>query len=1093
MSNALRQENAPTGVNKDEGGQSTLGTQAVPWKDIHTVDLNVQRNVTIQGNLSVTGNTSTVEVQELHTEEPMIRVAKINTSDAVDIGIYGATSTEADGSAGASTEYHGFVRDADDKVWKLFEGNDAAESNGTITLAGGTEGTMQAKLNLPSAGDLKIAGTAVDSTAAELNKLNAVVDGTVAANKALIVDASKNLSGLNDVVLEGNLQAVAVTADLVGNVTGNSTTASALQAARNISVSGDAAGTVSFDGSADVDIALTISQDAVGNSMIANPGFTMTDGTNSALRELGSTLTIQGTASEVEVSHDTNGLFTVGLPASVDVANEVTAATFNGALVGNASSASILENARNLTLDGDVSGTVSFDGSSNVTITTSLDAGGLITVGDGTSSEELQVGDSISIQGTANETEVSYSTSTNQFTVGLPSSISGLSSVSSTSFTGDLTGKADTADTLETARTISLSGDVAGSVSFDGSANVDIAATIQPGSVGNSMLANSGLSVSVDGGAVDVVSLGEALKFSSGTDIDVTYNATTNEVAVALEAQIGSDTTGNASTATALESSRNFSIGSGPVQATAVGFDGTGNVSLTTTIADDQITNDMLANDKLVISVDSVNYDRPLGSTLGFSATNLDLNYSAGTNEVQYGLPATIGSDTTGNAATATALETSRTFSLSGDVAGSVSFDGTGNVDIVSTIQPGAVENSMLQNSTLTVLDDVTSGGTLSLGSSIKFSQTANETEVLYDSVTQTVTFGLPDNITANVTGNATTASALETARTLSVSGDISGSASFDGSANSDLSVTVDSVDLSALQIASEIQEVSTLVDADLFVIKDADGTNSKMSASVVKKYVRDDVLSAGTGVGFASGVISIGQPVATSDSVTFNQVTFGSNAVISEADAEKIDDITNGTALADKALVLDSSKNITGISTLQASSLTDGTATLTSGNMTGLTSLTSGNITVSGDEVFSNNHLILNAGLGQVKIASGDKVVLQGDGGDIDISGDATFSRSVFYAVPSIIASDYPVADGDHILMFDLTSAGANKTITLGNSGQTINTNRVLVVKNIGTANSLNFNSASQIDGATASSTVLAPGEKITLIGTPANGWQSI
>lgn len=43
---------------------------------------------------------------------------------------------------------------------------------------------------------------------------------------------------------------------------------------------------------------------------------------------------------------------------------------------------------------------------------------------------------------------------------------------------GDVTGNADTATTLETARTIALAGDVTGSVSFDGSANVTITATV---------------------------------------------------------------------------------------------------------------------------------------------------------------------------------------------------------------------------------------------------------------------------------------------------------------------------------------------------------------------------------------------------------------------------------------------------------------------------------------------------------------------------------------------------------------------------------------------------------------------------------------
>jgi hypothetical protein len=49
--------------------------------------------------------------------------------------------------------------------------------------------------------------------------------------------------------------------------------------------------------------------------------------------------------------------------------------------------------------------------------------------------------------------------------------------------TGDLTGNAATATKLATARTIALSGDVAGSASFDGSANVTITATIQADSV----------------------------------------------------------------------------------------------------------------------------------------------------------------------------------------------------------------------------------------------------------------------------------------------------------------------------------------------------------------------------------------------------------------------------------------------------------------------------------------------------------------------------------------------------------------------------------------------------------------------------------
>lgn len=53
---------------------------------------------------------------------------------------------------------------------------------------------------------------------------------------------------------------------------------------------------------------------------------------------------------------------------------------------------------------------------------------------------------------------------------------------------------------------------------------------------------------------------------------------------------------------------------------------------------------------------------------------------------------ATFEGDLNGNADTATALETSRTFSITGDVvANTVSFDGTGNVVLNATIQPNSV------------------------------------------------------------------------------------------------------------------------------------------------------------------------------------------------------------------------------------------------------------------------------------------------------------------------------------------------------------------------------------------------------------------
>lgn len=170
------------------------------------------------------------------------------------------------------------------------------------------------------------------------------------------------------------------------------------------------------------------------------------------------------------------------------------------------------------------------------------------------------VGAITEIQGTANEVEVSVVDGV--ATIGLPSSIT-------VNVTGDLTGNADTATKLATARTIGLGGDLSGSASFDGSANVSITATIAENSValgtdttGNyvaSVSGTDGVSVSGSGegaavtvantdkgssqnifknisdGTTSVVadSNDDTVTFSGGTGISVTANATTDTLTIA--------------------------------------------------------------------------------------------------------------------------------------------------------------------------------------------------------------------------------------------------------------------------------------------------------------------------------------------------------------------------------------------------------------------------------------------------------------------------------------------------------------------------------------------------------------------------------
>lgn len=121
-------------------------------------------------------------------------------------------------------------------------------------------------------------------------------------------------------------------------------------------------------------------------------------------------LSLAGTANEVEVSASA-GAVTIGLPSTINV--DVT-----GDLTGNADTATALETARAISVSGPVSGSASFDGTSDITI--ALTQGNdSVTLGTHTTGDYVA-----SISGTANEIEVSGSGEGAAVTVGLPNDVS---------------------------------------------------------------------------------------------------------------------------------------------------------------------------------------------------------------------------------------------------------------------------------------------------------------------------------------------------------------------------------------------------------------------------------------------------------------------------------------------------------------------------------------------------------------------------------------------------------------------------------------------------------------------------------------------
>ena len=119
------------------------------------------------------------------------------------------------------------------------------------------------------------------------------------------------------------------------------------------------------------------------------------------------------------------------------------------------------------------------------------------------------------------------------------------------------------------------------------------------------------------------------------------------------------DTSGNAATATALETARTIA---------GVSFDGTANISL---------NNNAITNGAGYITATLTNeqvQDIVGGMLTGNTETGITVTYQDGDGTIDF-VVGTLNQDTTGNAATATALETARNI-------GGVSFDGTANINL---------------------------------------------------------------------------------------------------------------------------------------------------------------------------------------------------------------------------------------------------------------------------------------------------------------------------------------------------------------------------------------------------------------------------
>jgi hypothetical protein len=306
---------------------------------------------------------------------------------------------------------------------------------------------------------------------------------------------------------------------------------------------------------------------------------------------------------------------------------------------------------------------------------------------------------------------------------------------------------------------------------YDSSASawINDAVNLSTDTVGNyveSLVAGTGVTLAGNSGeaATPTVSIGQSV----ATSASVTF--------AHVSANVTGDLTGNADTATTLETARTISLG-GDLSGSA-SFDGSSNVTITASVEPNSValgtdTTGNYVNDVVAGTGVTVSHTPGEGSSASI-AIGQDVATSASVTFAQV----TISGDLTVNGTTTTLntqdlLVEDNTIVLNANVTGVPS--GTAGIEI----ERGSSTNvSLLWNETTDsweITEDGTTYKNIAVGQDVETSSS--------------VTFA---HVTAPLSGNATTASSLETARAISLAGDLSGSASFDGSQNITITAQVE-------------------------------------------------------------------------------------------------------------------------------------------------------------------------------------------------------------------------------------------------------------------------------------------------------------
>ena len=425
---------------------------------------------------------------------------------------------------------------------------------------------------------------------------------------------------------------------------------------------------------------------------------------------------------------------------------------------------------------------------------------------------------------------------------------------------------------LKTARNIALTGAVTGNANFDGSANISIAttATADPtltlsgdasGSATFTNLGNATLSVAVanDSHTHDG-------RYYTETETNGFLNLKANLASPALTGnptaptQAANNNSTRIATTAYVQTELSALIGGAPAAldtlnelAAAIDDDASYASSITTALA----AKAPLASPTFTGTVTTPNLTIGSGNKIKF-ANNDYIRYDdangvgrfhfdsdGGTNNSSVQAATFVGA-LSGNASTATKWATARTLSLTGEVTGSVSWDGSGNASLATTMNNGSLDDqyvtvgsrhqgngsalSAANKASIRIWDvseatDDPSGSTDGLVLTAGWDSDSWAVQQYHDFHSNDLYLRSKQSGTWMTTWDRVfhdtyhpNADTLTTARTISLGGDLSGSASFNGSSN--ITITAAVADDSHNHVISNVDGLQTALDA-----KQASGT----------------------------------------------------------------------------------------------------------------------------------------------------------------------------------------------------------------------------------------------------------------------------